>query len=248
MSLGRLWYWLLFPQPTSIWALSLDPSWTSLWVLGWITRGNVSERVGTLLCLLPRGVSHCHPHLDNACSSRYANVRVLYLHLGTYLSTDCLLCNSCSLKGSRKATYLQFIQLLSCHKSGSRALSSILPTWAEILSPSCLLKLKPTKKHSLSHSLSFSDHLILADLGEIYLINFSYTPDLYTQFIWIISWFQIIPKYLTRIVPFLLKPLREWEDYFFKHQWQPDNNLSLVCLLTHWKWQKIIVIHLNFFL
>lgn len=104
--------------------------------------------------------------------SRYANARVLYLHLGTYLSPDCLLCNSCSLKGSRKATYLQFIQLLSCHKSGSRALSSILPTWAEILSPSCLLKLKPTKKHSLSHSLSFSDHLIRLTSEKFILLIF----------------------------------------------------------------------------
>ena len=108
--------------------------------------------------------------------SRYTNGRLLYFPLSISLSPDCLLCNPCSLKGLRKATY---ICSLPSFYLVWRLGVFLFPAFyiAEILSSSCLLKSKPTKKHLLSHILSFCDHLILADLGDgdIYIF---YIPDL----------------------------------------------------------------------
>ena len=108
--------------------------------------------------------------------SSYTNARLLYFPLSISLSPDCLLCNPCSLKDLRKTTYI-------CSSPSFylvwRVGVFLFPALyiAEILSPSCLLKSKPAKKHLLSHILSFYDHLILADLGgrDIYIY---YIPDL----------------------------------------------------------------------
>ena len=108
--------------------------------------------------------------------SRYTNARLLYFPLSISLSPDCLLCNPCSLKGLRKATYI--CSLPSFYLVWRLGVFLFLAFYiAEISNPSCLLKSKPTKKHLLSHILSFCDHLILADLGggDIYIF---YIPDL----------------------------------------------------------------------
>lgn len=112
--------------------------------------------------------------------SRYTNARILYFPLSISLSPGCLLCNLCSRKGSRKATY---ICCLPSFYLVWRVGIFLFPAFyiAEILSPSCLLKSKPTKKHLLSHSLSFCDLLILAEgWGEIYIYIFYSRPFTYS--------------------------------------------------------------------
>ena len=129
--------------------------------------------------------------------SRYTNGRLLYFPLSISLSPDCLLCNPCSLKGLRKATYI--CSLPSFYLVWRLGVFLFLAFYiAEISNPSCLLKSKPTKKHLLSHILSFCDHLILADLvgRDIYIYIYFIFQTFYIQFTWIISWFKIIAKYL----------------------------------------------------